>query len=103
MTDINCARFADSRPKALRSIVGQRQDGDVIILLGTSNVDLHLVCTTKLAFQQAKYIACNIFMAWLKDNPNPTMDTILCDLTDDPHWGKGLYCVLQPHPHGYAC
>ena len=50
MTDINCARLADSRLKALRSIVGQVQDGDIIILPRTSNFDLHLVYTTKLAF-----------------------------------------------------
>ena len=50
MTGINCARFADSRPNALRLIVGQLQDGDAIILPGTANLDLHLVRTTELAF-----------------------------------------------------
>ena len=93
MTDINCARFADSRPKALRSIIRQAQDGDIIILSGTSNLDLHLIRTAKLAFQQAKGNACNTFTAWFKDNPNLTRDTILCDLIDDPPLGRDMYAV----------
>ena len=72
MTNINYARFVNSKPKALRLIAGQFKDGVIIILLGESNHDLHLVRTTELAFCQAKYTACNTFTAWLKDNPNPT-------------------------------
>ena len=50
ITDINYAKFADSRPKTLCSIIRQVQDGDVNILPGTSNLELHLVRTTELAF-----------------------------------------------------
>ena len=50
MTGINCARFFDSKPNTLLSIVGQVQDGDVIVLPGTSNLDLYLVHTAELDF-----------------------------------------------------
>ena len=71
MTDSNCARFVDSKPKALCLIAGQVQDGGVIKLPGTLNLDLHLVCTTELTFCQTKCISCNTFTAWLKENPKP--------------------------------
>ena len=93
MTNINCTRFADSKPKALCLIAGQVQDGDVIILPGTSNFDFHLVRTTELAFCQTKCVAYNTFIAWLKQNPHPTRDTTLCDLTDDPPLGEEVYIV----------
>ena len=33
------------------------------------------------------------FAAWLKENPNPAQDTILCDCTDDPPLGEEVYIV----------
>ena len=68
ITRINYARFADSKTKALCLIFGQVQDNDVITLQGTLNVDVNLVRTTELAFQQAKCVVCNTFTAWLKEN-----------------------------------
>ena len=93
MTDINCTRFADSRLNALRLMEGQVQNGDVITLPETSNLDLQFVGTTELAFWQAKYNACNTFTAWLKDNPNPTRGEILCDLIDYPTMAEEVYTV----------